>query len=144
MSQDVYARIEEASRSGVAAVYLRQPCDAAGLESFNHRLQGKLGEATAEWYLSLLRLTNGLQINNSFFESADDFIEINLEHRAMDAIFNRYLIFGHSGNIDLYVYDKKRTERQFCVVGFYSVQDIYEEYFNIEELLAKLLNAELV
>jgi hypothetical protein len=117
ISQDVYERIEEVSRSAVAAVYLRQPCDATSLESFNHRLQSKLGEKSAEWYLSLLRLTDGLQIDNSFFEPAADFIETNLEHRAMDPVFNRYLIFGHNGNVDMYVYDKERAEQQFCVVG---------------------------
>jgi len=101
MSQDVYARIEAASRSGVAAVYLRQPCDAISLESFNHRLQSELGEKSGEWYLSLLGLTDGLQIDNSLFESAHDFIETNLEHRAMDPVFNRYLIFGHSGDGDM-------------------------------------------
>jgi hypothetical protein len=144
MSQDVYARIEEASRSGVAAVYLRLPCAATTLESFNNRLQSKLGEKSAEWYLSLLRLTDGLQIDNSFFESAHDFIEINLEHRAMDPVFSRYLIFGHSGNVDKYVYDKERAEQRFCAVGFYSVEDVYEEYSSIEELLVSLLNAESV
>ena len=144
MSQDVYTRIEEASRSGVAAVYLRQPCDAASLELLNHRLQSKLGEKSAEWYLNLLRLTDGLQIDNSLFESADDFIETNLEHRAMNAVFNRYLILGHKGNVDMYVYDKERAEQQFCVVGFYSVQDVYQEYSSIEKLLVSLLDAESV
>jgi hypothetical protein len=144
MSQDVYARIEEASRSGGAAVYLRRPCDATSLENFNRRLQSKLGEKSAEWYLNLLRLTDGLQIDNSLFESADDFIETNLEHRAMNAVFNRYLIFGHSGNVDMYVYDKEQAEQQFCVVGFYSVQDVYQEYFSIEDLLVSLLDAESV
>lgn len=142
MSQDVYARIEEASCSGVAAVYLRQPCDATVLESFNNQLQNKLGEKSAEWYLSLLRVTDGLQIDNSIFESAHDFIETNLEHRALDSTFNRYLIFGHNGNVDMYVYDKERVEQRFCVVGFYSVEDVYEVYFSIEELLTSLLNAE--
>ena len=42
----------------------------------------------------------------------------------------------------MYVYDKERAEQQFCVVGFYSVKDVYEEYSSIEELLVRLLNAE--
>jgi hypothetical protein len=144
MAQDVFARIEQASRSGVAAVYLQQPCDAASLESFNTRLQSELGEKSAEWYLRLLRLTDGLQIDNSFFESAHDFIEINREYRAMDPAFHRYLIFGHNGNVDTYVYDKGRAEQRFCAVGFYSVEDVYEAYSSIEELLVSLLNAESV
>lgn len=141
MSQEVYARLQEASRSGIAAVYLRQPCDAAGLERFNHRLQSELGES-ADWYVSLLRLTNGLQIDNSIFESARNFIETNLEQRAMDPVLSRYLIFGHSGNVDLYVYDKERREQRFCAVNFFSVEEVYEAYNSLEELLVRLLNTE--
>jgi hypothetical protein len=144
MAQDVYAQIEAASRSGVAAVYLQQPCDAHSLERFTTRVQSELGETSAEWYMRLLRLTDGLQIDNSFLESAHDFIATNLEYRAIDPAFHRYLIFGHSGTVDMYVYDKERAEQRFCAVGFYNVEDVYEAYTSIEELLIRLLNAESV
>jgi hypothetical protein len=56
-------------------------------------------------------------------------------------VFRRYLIFGHSGNVDMYVYDKERVEQRFCAVGFYNVEDVFESYSTIEALLVRLLNA---
>jgi hypothetical protein len=142
MAQDVYAQIEAASRSGVAAVYRQQPCDAHRLERFTTRVQRELGETSADWYTRFLCLTDGLQIDNSYLESAHDFIETNLEYRAIDPVFHRYLIFGHSGNVDMYVYDKERAEQRFCAVNFYNVEDVFEAYSSIEALLVHLLNAE--
>lgn len=141
MLQDVYAGLEEASRSGFAAVYLQRPCDTRELEVFNRRLRSELRE-DAEWYVRLLSVTNGLQIDNSIFESSHDFIETNLEHRAMETALRRYLIFGHNGNVDMYVYDKERAEQPFCIVGFFSAEDVYEVYSSIEGLLTALLDAE--
>ena len=43
----------------------------------------------------------------------------------------------------MYVYDEERAEQQFCVVGFYSVRSLCMKNIpSIEELLARLLNAE--
>lgn len=141
MPQDVYERLKDASDSG-AAVYLNPPCDEAMVESFSRQLQTVLGQE-APWYVPLLRVTDGLQIDNSIFYSSRDVGPLNADYRTADQVFERYLAFGHNGNVDLYVFDQQRAAQPFCVVNFYGVEDIYEAYPSLEAMLAATLDAAL-
>lgn len=138
-STPIYDRLRAASNAD-QAVYLKQPCDLAILAQLRERVRSEL-VTDAEWYVPLLQVSNGIQIDNAILYDADEFIATNEERRADDPAMRQYLVFGSSGNMDQYVYEAARSSEPFIVANFFDVRDVSESYPTLEVLLAALLDA---
>lgn len=148
MNIELQQRLRTLRDSGEAAVYLKPPCTEAELERFSRRVREELQLADgAPWYLALLRFSNGLQIENSIFDSAEGCIENNLDHRRQcPAVGTRFLLLGSNGNLDSYVYDAQAPARPFLVANFYGDfsrgDEIFASFATLDHLVSALLNQE--
>ncbi len=146
MSTDVYERLRTAGNDEGSAVYLEQPISPAEWEACLQRGRAELGWEGLEWYRDFLETSNGVQIDNAIFESAEGLIEANLDYRASTQAQPRFVLFGNSGNLDAYLLDREATYGPFLVANFYGDfsrdEEILERYPSLEALLTTLLDRE--
>lgn len=143
MTENIYELLEKLSLKDSSAVYLKSPCSADCLEIFRREIIKHFGAKDVVWYEKLLQFSDGLQIDNAVFDSAEELIENNLEYRAVKDE-TRFIVFGKNGNTDSYVYDRKRKTNSFLIANFFGdfsrEEEISEKFDSLEALLAFLVN----
>ncbi len=91
----------------------------------------------AEEYVALLRLTNGLQINNVLFKKAEELVPENLE------VFRPgILILGREGNTAELVFNGR--DRRFHIVNLGSLNERFSSFDSLAGLLAEVLREQQV
>jgi hypothetical protein len=121
----------------VHGVYLEPPAAEAALDQLQAAAQRDLGQPIPEAYLSLLRHTNGVQINAAYFTSAEHLVAENL-----DAHQPEIIVLGTAGNVTAYVYDRRDAQFHTTVFGFYDER--LESFSALEEMLAAVLHEQQV
>lgn len=124
-----------------AGVYFSAPCTEAEIALSVEQSQALLGHNLPEGYVELLRMSNGVQIDNAVIESASAVIELNTELRATNPEYAGYLVLGYQGNMEHYVFNHSKTT--FQTVNFFSVGDVFETYASFNELLSGIVNAQV-
>ena len=124
-----------------AGVYFSTPCTENEIALTCEQSQIRFGQNLPEDYIELLRISNGIQINNAVIESANLLIESNSELRASNPEYVDYLVFGYQGNMEHYVLN--HAKKAFQTVNFFSVTDVFASYASFDELLSSIANAQL-
>lgn len=146
MSDNVYERLKARADDESSSVYLEEPVTAERWTDCEQKAGAELGWDGLVWYRSLLEASNGVQIDNAILESAESLITTNLDYRAGHPERQRFLVFGSSGNVDAFVYDREAVEDPFLVANFYGdfarADEVSERYASLESLLSALLHRE--
>lgn len=125
-----------------ASVYFSTPCTEAEITLSLEQSQVLLGHNLPESYVELLRMSNGVQINNAVIESASAVIELNTALRATNPEYAGYLVLGYQGNMEHYVFN--HAKKAFQTVNFFSVGDVFETYASFNELLSGIVKAQVL
>jgi hypothetical protein len=136
----ILAKLAQLERND-AGVYFSTPCSEAEIALTREQSQVLLGHNLPEGYIELLRMSNGVQINNAVIESASAVIELNTELRATNQEYVGYLVLGYQGNMEHYVFNHAR--KTFQTVNFFSVGEVFETYVSFNELLSGIINAQV-
>lgn len=122
------------------AVYLKKPLSTDELKSLGDELRQRLGEEIPLGYRSLLAQTNGVQINNAYINEGKTFLEENIQLRTPPSPYADYLALGYQGNVDRYVFNKRKG--RFEVTNFFHPNEVFETFESLEALLAYLLKSQ--
>jgi hypothetical protein len=116
----------------VRAIHLRPRASEAAIQSMQKDARRDLGEPVPEEYLSLLRITNGLQINGAYFKEAENLVLENL-----DLSFPEIIVLGNDGNMAQYVFDKR--DRRFHTINMGFPDEKFESFDTFDEMLLAVM-----
>lgn len=119
----------------VDCVYVREPADDDTLERMQAAAVRDLGRRVPEEYERLLRVTNGIQINNAYFKPAEHLVPDNL-----DVPMPEVIVLGNAGNVDQYVYDHR--DRRFAAINMGFPDERYATFETFADLLVEVLKLE--
>ena len=97
----------------------------------------ELGEPVPQSYVSLLRLSNGIQINGAYFKSAEHLVPEN-----MDVPRPTVIVLGDGGSLCEYVYD--RRVRRFHTTNMGFEDEVFEAFDTFEGMLIQILKEQQV
>ncbi len=133
----ILATLVELGQCPLSGVYLREGATEAAIGTLQTEVQRELGQPLPEEYAALLRLTNGLQINNVLFKKAEELVPENLE------LFRPgILILGREGNTAELVFDGR--DRRFHIVNLGSPDERFSSFDSLAGLLAEVLREQQV
>ncbi len=133
----ILATLVELGQCSLSGVYLREGATEAAIGTLQTEAQRELGQPLPEEYVALLRLTNGLQINNVLFKKAEELVPENLE------VFRPgILILGREGNTAELVFDQR--DRRFHIVNLGSPDERFSSFDSLAGLLAEVLREQQV
>jgi hypothetical protein len=116
-------------------VYLREPADEVAVEQMQAAAVRDLGRPVPEEYERLLRVTNGVQINNAYFKSAEGLVPENL-----DVPMPEVIVLGNAGNVDHYVYDPR--DQLFAAINMGFPDERYATFVTFADLLVEVMKLE--
>jgi hypothetical protein len=96
-----------------SGVYLNQPASKDSIRAMQVAAVRDLGVSVPDGYLQLLRATDGVQINNAYFKSAEYLVPENL-----DAYHAGVIVLGNSGNNAWFIYDTRDSRFHITNLGF--------------------------
>jgi hypothetical protein len=138
---NVFDRMQQIMKRG-DAVYLEKPLVSGQIEALRNQVLEQLSDQVPAGYLTLLKLTDGVQINNAVIHNGKDFLEENSELRAQFPKYRQYLSLGYQGNMDRYLFNK--GARRFEVTNFFNPEEVVDAFDSFEALLAYLLKRQEV
>jgi hypothetical protein len=131
---------------------MQPPASAQQITALQREAQKKLTADVPEEYLDFLRQTNGLvwenliiyasqksEIANQADSFIEGFVEENLAARDVEECKD-LLIFGSSGNVDLYV--KRISENQYQILDYTSLS-VTKNVVNFDALVTEALQIRL-
>jgi hypothetical protein len=121
----------------MGGVHLHPPATEATIKAMQKAARRDLGEPVPKAFTKLLRMTNGLQINGAYFESAEHLVLDNIDLSRPEII-----LLGNAGNVDQYVYDKR--DRKFHTIHMGFPNERYASFDTFEELLNTVLREQQV
>jgi hypothetical protein len=110
---DVFEVVGRLGTDPTSGVYLRPGASEDALRDLQVAARQRLGDPVPESYLRLLRLTNGVQVNNATFKTAEHLVLENL-----DVTHPEIIVLGSSGNMVEYVFDKRDRRFHTITMGF--------------------------
>lgn len=122
-------------------IYLSKPASILELELLQAEAKTKLGLTLPASYLDLLQFSDGVQIENAFFDGSKVIVGNNLDIRVSKLTVGSILVLGHQGNVDAYLYDAQSAK--YSVANFYSFQEIYFSFRSFDELIVHVLHEQI-
>lgn len=132
---------------------LQPPATEEQIALLVERVRDELGAELPAEYLDLLRVVNGILWENLYFYSSEQttsandpeytiagFIEANAENRGEMDVFEGWLVFGYSGNMDTYVQELETGKFQILDQISLSVTKSFDTF---DEFLESLLEYNL-
>lgn len=115
-----------------SGVYTDPPASEPALRAMQAAARGRLGEPVPDQYVALLRLTNGLWVENTVFKSAAHLVPENL-----DVLRPEVIALGHEGNTAEFVFD--RRDRRYHIIIPGHVNERFASFDRLDDLLARVL-----
>src|SRR5258706_13598790 len=97
----------------------------------------ELGCQVPEAFVRLVRLSNGLQINNAYLKKAEHLVPDNL-----DSQYRHAIILGDAGNVDEYIYDMQDHQFHTAPMGF--PDERYATFLTLEDMILAILQQQQV
>ena len=121
----------------IRGIYLKPGCDDIMIDRLQSEAIKKLGEEIPPAYIRLLKITNGVQINNAYFKEAEHLVPENL-----DVPRPQIIVLGNEGNVAECVFD--RRDRRFHVINMGYLDERHASFRTFEELLLEVMKSEQV
>jgi hypothetical protein len=121
----------------MSGVHLRPGCGSTAIRQLQAAAKRDLGEEVPAAFVRLLRLTNGVQINGTYFKEAENLVSENL-----DVDLAGVIILGNDGSTAQYVFDKR--DRQFHTINMGFPDERFASYPTFEDLLLAVLREQQV
>lgn len=137
LSTEVFETLQRLGTDPVSGVDLSEPASEEALERLQADARGQLGEEIPAAFLALLRITNGLQVNNAYFKKAEVLVLENL-----DVPRPQVIVLGDQGNVEEYVFD--RRDRRFHMINMGFPDERFESFDTFEELLLTVMTHQQV
>jgi len=134
---DVLPALARLGADPLSAVYLNPGANDTSIRHMQDAAQRELGEPIPDAYAALLRISNGVQINNAWFKTAEHVVPENL-----DAFRPEVIVLGSSGNIAEFVFD--RRDRRFHTINMGYPDERLATFGTLEELLLTVLREQQV
>lgn len=112
-STAVLQRLVELGADPAKGVYLQRPASEAGIAQLRTNAMALLGASVPDGYIRLLRVTNGVQIDNAMFKAAEHLVPENL-----DVFSPAVIVLGSAGNLEAFVYDRRDGRFHIIAMGF--------------------------
>jgi hypothetical protein len=136
LASDVVEQLIRLGRSELSGVHLRLPAAEAAIQQLQSDASRKLGEEIPQSFITLLRVTNGLQINCAYFKEAEHIVLDNLD------LFEKNVIFLGNDSLAQYVFDKR--DKRFHTINMGFPDERFASYDTLEEMLAAVLKEQQV
>jgi len=133
MIQETLTRLARESMG----VYLQAAANETAIRRMQEAARQDLGEAVPEEYAEFLRFSNGVQINNSYFKTAEHLVLENLDVPRPEII-----VLGNDGNVAEFVFD--RRDRKFHTIHMGFPDDRYASFGTFAEMLTTVLREQQV
>jgi hypothetical protein len=134
---DVFNTLVRLGADPTSGVYLGPPAGEGAIERLQGEASRRLGEEVPAAFVALLRMTNGLQVNNAVFKKAEHLVLENLDVPRPDII-----VLGDQGNMEEYVFD--RRDRRFHMIKMGYPDEQLESFDAFEELLFAVMKNQQV
>jgi len=134
---DVLDTLERLGADPASGVYLQPPAADNLLEKLQADARASLGEEVPAAFVALLRITNGLQVNNAIFKKAEHLVLENLDVPRPEII-----VLGDQGNVEEYVFD--RRDRRFHMIKMGYPDEQLESFDTFERLLFAVMKNQQV
>jgi hypothetical protein len=121
----------------MSGVHLNPGADETSIHHMQDVARRELGEPLPDAYTALLRLSNGVQVNNALFKAAEHVVPENV-----DAFRPEVIVLGSSGNIVEFVFD--RRDRRFHTINMGFPDERPATFGTLEELLLAVLREQQV
>lgn len=136
MAKKAKTRTEDAftalQRLGAAGdVFIEKPASPRAIQVMQRDAKRDLNMSVPEAYAAFLKITNGVQIENSYFKEAENLVAENL-----DLAYPDVMVLGTDGNMAYYVFDHR--DGRFHTVNLGDPNDPsqrFESYETFEQML---------
>jgi hypothetical protein len=134
---DALPTLARLGANAMSGVHLNQAASEAAIRQMQDAALQDLGESVPESYVALLRITNGVQVDNAYFKTAEYLVLENLDVPRPEII-----VLGSSGNNAEFVFD--RRDRKFHRINMGFPDERFASFGTFEELLIAVMREQNV
>jgi len=129
---DILKLILDRAKDPMGSVFIAPPAHEHAIRQMQCAARRDLGDAMPPAYVALLRITNGLQLDNAIFKCAEHLVPENL-----DAPHRQVIVLGVEGNMAEFVFD--RRDRLFHTINLGHPDERFDTFDDLPALLAHVL-----
>ncbi len=134
---EVLELIVELAEDPMRSVFIEPAAHEHAIQRMQRAARRDLGDVVPEAYVALLRVSNGLQLENAVFKCADNLVPENL-----DVPRPNIIVLGVEGNMAEFVFD--RRDRLFHTINLGHPDERFDTFDDLAALLRHVIDEQQI